>query len=157
MENQIYNWIEKEDYTFEIITDNYIIYNLILKPKERHFTDFCHECKDVYEIDLRCSEKRPKADDKVKFTIIEILKEVLSNRCDSLVYLCDDSDKRATCRELLFEQWFEDNNDDEQIEKFVKGKCSDEEATDCLNMYFIADKDCENYEDNVDDFFCDHT
>lgn len=156
MEKRIYHWTEKELYTFEIITDRYDIYTVLLKTKEKHFADFCYECKDIYEIDLKCSNKRPKQDDKVKNTVIEILKDVLSNRCDSLVYLCDDSDNRATCRELLFDQWFEDNNEDEQIEKFMKGKCTDDEATNCLNMYFIADKNCDNYEGNVDDFFCKH-
>ncbi|HNP68359.1 MAG TPA: DUF6169 family protein [Aequorivita sp.] len=157
MDTKIYKWNEKEEYTFEIITDNFEVYNLIFKTKDRHFTDFCQECRDVYEIDLRCSCFKPKRDEKVKNTIIEILKEVLSNRCDSLVYLCDDSDFRASCRELLFDKWYDENDEQEQIEKFVKSRCTDEETQDCLNMYFIADKNRENYEGNVDDFFCEHT
>lgn len=99
--------------------------------------------------------RKTKKDGKLKPTIIEILKGQLTNQCNSLVFICDNSDGRAECRELLFDRWYDEEADD-KIEKFVKTYCEDEDATSCLNIYFIADKNCHNFEANVKDFTCDH-
>lgn len=151
----MYTWEERENNVFEIITDNYDVYYLILKPKEHHIHQFCAECNDIYEIDLKCTSTNPQKDFKLKRTVINILREQLTYKCVSLVYVCDDVDRLGYCREYLFDKWF-DEEADEEIEKFVKTHCGDVEEQECLNMYFIADKNCSNYEENANDFLCDH-
>lgn len=153
----IYSWIEKENYSFEFITDSYDVYLVNLKQKEEHFADFCSDCKDIYEIDLKRikGNKRNCKDDKIKNTIIAILEEVMSNRCHSLVYVCDNSDGKVKGREVLFEKYYEDSESNETIEKYVRSLC-DESLLECCSLNFIADKECENYEENVTDFMCEH-
>lgn len=127
------------------------------KQKEEHFTDFCSDCKDVYEIHIRREKgnKRDKEDLKIKSTIIEIVEEVMINRCHSIVYVCDNSDGRSKCRELLFEKYYEDIDEDSSIEKYVRSLC-DENLSECVSLNFIADKKCNNYETNTNDFMCNH-
>lgn len=157
LEMEVYNWIEKENYSFEFITESFDVYWVNFKQKEEHFTDFCSDCRDIYEIEIKREKgnKRIKEDLKVKNTVLKILDEVMSNRCHSIVYICDNSDGRANCRELLFEKYYEEIEDENKVEKFVKSMC-DEELADCISLNFIADKNCENYEDNVSDFMCEH-
>ncbi|PQA95255.1 hypothetical protein B0A69_07380 [Chryseobacterium shigense] len=154
----MYDWIEKGNYVFEFFTDNHDVYYLYLKPKEDHFADFCSECKDIYEVDLKCVSGKPSPDERVKETVIAILKQVLTERCQSLVFFCDNEGGKAECREILFNRWYEAEDEaDEKVQRFVRSHCEDFEGSDCFNMYFIADKDCYNFKDNVDDFFsCDH-
>ena len=152
-----YDWEEKENYSFEFITDSYDVYWVNFKEKKEHFTDFCSDCKDIYEIEIKREKgnKRKSEDIKIKSTILSILDEVMSNRCHSIVYVCDNSDGRANCRELLFEKYYEEVEEDSKIEKFVKSMC-DEELSECISLNFIADKECDNYEDNATDFMCEH-
>ncbi|RXM40957.1 hypothetical protein BOQ62_02630 [Chryseobacterium sp. CH21] len=82
----MYDWTEKGNYVFEFFTDNHDVYYLYLKPKEDHFADFCSECKDIYEVDLKCVSGKPTPDERVKETVIAILKQVLTERCQSLVF-----------------------------------------------------------------------
>ena len=153
---EIYNWVEKENYSFEFITDSYDVYWINFKQKEEHFTDFCSDCRDIYEIEIKRENGNKKKcnDVKIRRTIIKILEEVMSNRCHSLVYVCDNSDGKADCREVLFENYYEELEETE-IEKYVRSLC-DEEMSKCCSLNFIADKNCENYEENVTDFMCDH-
>lgn len=152
---KIYKWTEKENKTFEIVTDDYQVYSLQLKAKEKHFERFCNECKDIYELCFSCLSGKPKKDDNIKNTIKAILEQSLSERCESLVFICDNRDGRSICREVLFDRWF-DEEESETIEKYVKSLCEDEQTESCLNMYFIADKDCDNFGDNLEDFYCNH-
>ena len=153
----IYNWTEKENYSFEFVTESFDVYWVNFKQKEEHFINFCSDCRDIYEIEIKREKgnKRKSEDIKVKNTILSILNEVMSNRCHSIVYVCDNSDGRANCRELLFEKYYEEIDEDSKIEKFVKSMC-DEELSDCISLNFIADKECDNYEDNATDFMCEH-
>jgi hypothetical protein len=112
----MYAWTERDNYTFEFVTENHDVFILRLTAKVDHFANFCSECKDIYGIDLRCLSGKAKPDYRVKQTIISILKQVLSDRCHSLVFFCDDEGGRADCREVLFERWYEDDVDaDEKI------------------------------------------
>lgn len=157
LEMETYKWKEKENYSFEFITDTYDVYWVNFKEKDEHFTEFCSDCRDIYEIEIKREKgnKRKSEDVKIKNTILMILEEVMSNRCHSIVYICDNSDGKAKCRQLLFEKYYEEIEDEKKIEKFVKSMC-DEELADCISLNFIADKNCENYEDNATDFMCQH-
>jgi Family of unknown function (DUF6169) len=157
LEMLVYNWIEKDDYSFEFITDTYDVYWVLFKQKEEHFTEFCSDCRDIYEIEIKRikGNRRLKEDIKVKNTVLKILEDVMTNRCHSIVYICDNSDGRAECRELLFDRYYDEIQEESEIEKYVKSLC-DEEYSECFTMNFIADKKCENYEDNVTDFMCEH-
>lgn len=152
---ETYNWIAKSENIFEFITDSYSIYHIILKSKEEHFTNYCSECKNIYEIELKCLSGKSKYDPKVGHTIVKILNEVLSNRCVSLVYICDDSDNKSKGREVLFDNWLEKEAND-QVEKYVKTKCTDELYSECLSVHFLSDKTCQNYENDLNEFMCDH-
>jgi hypothetical protein len=46
---ETYSWTEKENYSFEFITESFDVYWVNFKQKEEHFTDFCSDCKDIYE------------------------------------------------------------------------------------------------------------
>lgn len=155
---ETYRWVEKENYSFEFITDSYDVYWVNFKQKEEHFTEFCSDCRDIYEVEVKCEKgnKRKSEDLKIRATIISILQEVMSNRCHSVVYICDNSDGRAECRELLFDKYFEEIEEENDIDKYVRSLC-DEELTECFTMNFIADKKCDNFEDNMTDFMCKHT
>lgn len=155
---ETYNWVEKESYSFEFITDSYDVYWLNFKRKEEHFTDFCSDCRDIYEIEIKREKgnKQITKNNKIKNTVIKILKEVMSTRCHSLVYICDNSDGRAECRELLFEKYYQEMEEDSEVDKYVRSLC-DENLTECYSLNFIADKNCENFAENVTDFMCNHS
>lgn len=154
---ETYKWVESSNYVFEFITDSFDVYWLVFKEKREHFTNFCSDCRDIYEIEIKCEKgnKSESKDGKIKNTIFKILAEVMSKRCHSVVYVCDNSDGRAECREVLFEKYYQEIGEESEIEKYVKSLC-DETLTDCISLNFIADKNCENYKSNVVDFMCDH-
>ncbi|MBK0370714.1 DUF6169 family protein [Flavobacterium agrisoli] len=154
---ETYSWIESKNYCFEFITESFDVYWVNFKQKEEHFTDFCSDCRDIYEIEIRREKgnKRIAKDDKIKNTVLKILEEVMSNRCHSVVYICDNSDGKAECRELLFEKYYEEIEEHSKIEKYVRSLC-DENLSECCSLSFIADKNCENYEENMSDFMCEH-
>lgn len=155
---ETYNWKENENYSFEFITESFDVYWINFKQKEEHFTEFCSDCRDIYEIEIKRvkGNKRKSQDFKIRSTIIAILQEVMSNRCHSVVYVCDNRGGKAECREVLFNRYFEDMEEENDIDKYVKSLC-DEALTECFTMNFIADKNCDNYEDNMNDFMCEHT
>ena len=76
---ETYSWVEKENYSFEFITESFDVYWVNFKQKEEHFTDFCSDCRDIYEIEIKCEKgnKRKKGDTKIKNTVLKLLEEVI--------------------------------------------------------------------------------
>ena len=137
------------DLEYSFTTDNHNLYRIVFKFSDRFFEEHCSECRDILEVDIVCVEENLPKDYRIGITVFEIFDEILSQSCNGIMYRCDDSDGRQCKRELQFDKWYEDFNEDDNIDRFAQSFC-DENA--CDKYYVLVDKGCLNYEEIHDSF-----
>jgi Family of unknown function (DUF6169) len=100
--------------TYTFFTDNDIKYNIIFFDGSHYFLKLPSHIP-VYEGTVTPSmlgeHKSPPFDPRAEFTISNIFKDFLMTVEDSIVYVCDTSDKRPHVRNRKFNSWFDRSKD----------------------------------------------
>lgn len=77
------------------------------------FKTVCSSCQSIYEVSFTPEKPEKGYDEKIKKTIISLMKEFIQeNRCP-LLYVCDSLDNKHISRLKLFQNWFKDVGDTE--------------------------------------------
>jgi Family of unknown function (DUF6169) len=100
--------------TYIFVTDSGLIYEIKFKPSTYIFGNKPPVDEFAYEFVIDVAEnltgKKPSLDKKIPPTIADIFYNFFTLKETVVVYVCDNSDGKATIRNRKFSQWFEQYN-----------------------------------------------
>ncbi len=103
-----YNITEEGEWNYSFITKHGIIYHA-------YFIDFSNyhpAFNNVYTFNIEPENDEPHPiDNRIAYTIIEILKRFFTIKEHAMIMVCDNVDGKEEKRELLFSRWFIRHND----------------------------------------------
>ena len=103
-----YNITKEGEWNYSFITKHGIIYHA-------YFIDFSNyhpAFNNVYTFNIEPENDEPHPiDNRIAYTIIEILKRFFTIKEHAMIMVCDNIDGREEKRELLFSRWFIRHND----------------------------------------------
>jgi Family of unknown function (DUF6169) len=110
-----YNFKNSGQNTYTFATDNNVLYGVDFSNGSYYFARF-PEYMSVFEISINVlslgDNISPPNDKKVESTIVQILANFLSNKEDSIIYICQNLDNRHYIRKRKFDLWFNQNQND---------------------------------------------
>lgn len=103
-----YNITKEGEWNYSFITKHGIIYHA-------YFIDFSNyhpAFNNVYTFNIEPENDEPHPiDNRIAYTIIEILKRFFTIKEHAMIMVCDNVDGKEEKRELLFSRWFIRHND----------------------------------------------
>ena len=103
-----YNITKEGEWNYSFITKHGIIYHA-------YFIDFSNyhpAFNNVYTFNIEPENDEPHPiDNRIAYTIIEILKRFFTIKEHAMIMVCDNIDGKEEKRELLFSRWFIRHND----------------------------------------------
>jgi len=145
-----YQFNKKNNLSYSFITEQHSVYDVDFKFSERFFDINCSNCKDILEVCIYCHNENKAKDYRIGATIFTIFSDILSGSCNGIMYRCDDKDGRVCKRELQFDRWFEEFNNEDKIDRFSQTLCDEDSI--CTTYYVLVDKGCISYPEIVDNF-----
>lgn len=145
-----YDYQKENENNFLFTTDNACVYQIRLYPVDEFFEESCTSCNELLELTINCiSHNCPTFDSRVGLTIANIVGEVLSKSCIGLLYKILSDDGKQGKRELKFERWLENYDEEGEIELIAQEFCDSE----CEKFYLLTDKKCINHKNAVNNFY----
>lgn len=145
-----YDYIKKNENTFHFTTDKSCVYEIVLYKIDEFFEESCTTCNELLELTINCvSHECPSFDRRVGITVVNIVRTVLSEECVGLLYKILSNDGKQGKRELKFERWLEEYDEDGEIDLVAQEFCDSE----CDKFYLLTDRRCTNYQTAVSDFY----
>jgi hypothetical protein len=104
--------------TYKFTTKNSVEYRIAFVIDETFSAISGIEINNIYQIIIeKVTDGAEKFDSLVSLTIKNIVREFFENSENSMIYICDDSDKKATTRFNTFERWYWSSEMTEYIAK----------------------------------------
>lgn len=93
--------------TYNFITKNFVEYKIAFIVDETFSVVSGIEINNIYQMVIeKVSEKIEKFDSLVSLTIKNIIKAFFENSENAMIYICNNSDKKAVSRFNTFERWY---------------------------------------------------
>lgn len=106
-----YNFKKSGD-SYRFYTDNDVYYSIDFIDGSYYFTDF-PDYLSVYEYSIEVLNTGKNLsvppDKRIELTVVTILSAFLSNRDNSVIYVCQNLDKKHFARKRKFDFWFNEN------------------------------------------------
>ena len=94
---------------YSFITDNAVVYQLRISDGSTYFNNF-PENLTIYDFIISVAvlggNEKKALDKRIERTVVQILIEFLSEKENSVIYICDDSDNRHHIRKRKYDSWF---------------------------------------------------
>ncbi len=109
-----YQLKEKDEFSYEFVTDQSIIYSIYFMDYNFIFQDILSIAENIYTINIDVIEGdiyNSKEDERIGITIIEIFHLFFKDIKNAIIYVCDSNDNRHYARKKKFDSWFTKYND----------------------------------------------